>query len=170
MLWARKFTQEKSIKLEKIFGLYQVFLHNIFSENLLIPPNHVRLHVLKTFLPLCHLFPPPFPTFCQIQLSTNFILIFICRNWFYLFFLMFWHPPIPPHLVGFHTTGTSYSLISFLHDFHCLNLLREAVSVRRTILVESSSSKLSSSRLKTFLATSTNFHQLLPTFTISFRL
>ena len=61
-------------------------------------------------------------------------------------------------------------LISFSHDLHCLNLLREAVSVRRTILVESSSSKLSSSRLKTFLATSTNFHQLLPTFTISFRL
>ena len=69
------------------------------------------------------------------------------------------------HLVGFHTTGINYLLISFSHDLHCLNLLREAVSVRRTILLESSSSKLSSSRLKTFLATSTltftNFYLLL---------
>ena len=78
MFWARKFTQEKSIKLEKIFGLYQVFSHNIFSENLLIPPNHVLSTCTKNIFTTLPSFPTTFPHFLPdsiiYQLYTNFYL------------------------------------------------------------------------------------------------
>ena len=54
--WAKKLAQEKSAKFMKIFELYQVFMHNFLSQNVLIPPIIEYLRALKQFLQLPHTF------------------------------------------------------------------------------------------------------------------
>ena len=76
--WAKKITQEKSTKFVKIFELYQIFIHNFLSQNVPINPNHIL------------------PTHTKAFLSLLPILIFVSENWFYFFFIIFWHASIPP--------------------------------------------------------------------------
>ena len=51
-------------------------------------------------------------------------------------------------LVGCHAIGTNSLSVLFLHALHCLNQLNQVISLTRTLLVSSSSSKLLSSKLK----------------------
>ena len=55
--WAKKLAQEKSAKFMKIFELYQVFMHNFLSQNVLIPPNHRILTSTKTIFTTSTHFP-----------------------------------------------------------------------------------------------------------------
>ena len=65
----------------------------------------------------------------------------LSKNWFYLFFLIFWHAKIPSFLVC-HAIGTNSSFNSFLSALCFSNLICQAKRFIKIIVSGSSLSKL----------------------------
>lgn len=74
-------------KIDKIRKDFWIILnfHTFYPKMLWYPKIIYHRRAKKVFLPLSLTFP-----------FHNFILIFICKNWFYSVFLIFWRAPITP--------------------------------------------------------------------------
>ena len=122
--------QRKNEKIHKDVQLYQVFICPKMLQHL---QAIYCWHTLEALLPLVSTFLTALPQLCQlfatshpIQLSTNFILIFICKTQFFLFSHLLASTDLMI-LLGAKLQALIYCLYLFLHDLHRLNLLCQVI-------------------------------------------